>query len=95
MNSQDALWSSSSLLNSPDLPLYLSLNQAALSDAYKSTTSWLALHAIPFRPAHSGHFVLIDLRSFLLTTSHTDLGGELALLDKFVSEGVYLGPGVS
>ncbi|KAL8276984.1 hypothetical protein RQP46_010619 [Phenoliferia psychrophenolica] len=89
----DALWSS--LLTSPNLPLYLTLNQAALSSAYKFTTTWLTSHSIPFRPAHSGHFVLIDLRAFLPTSSKTDLEGELALLAKFVSEGVYLGPGFS
>ncbi|BGP17694.1 hypothetical protein JCM10213v2_005733 [Rhodosporidiobolus nylandii] len=102
----DILWSS--LLNSPDLPTYLSLNRQALSRAYTYLASWLREQNIPFRPANAGHFILADFREHVrkevtqrdaaTETGHSDPSQEqeVAFLNKLVNEAkVYLGPGFS
>ncbi|ORY74075.1 pyridoxal phosphate-dependent transferase [Leucosporidium creatinivorum] len=93
----DAMWSS--LLASPSLPDYIELNQAALAEAYRFTTSWLRARSLPYRPAYAGHFVLVDLRQYLgpLENDLKDqqLKKEVELLEELVEEGVFLGPGFS
>lgn len=92
---QDALWSSI-LVNPTE---YIKLNQAALKEAYTFATDWLKTRQISYRPAHAGHFVLIDLREYLgLSSSENEekqVAKEVELLNEFVEEGVYVGPGES
>ncbi|GAA5824944.1 hypothetical protein JCM11251_006033 [Rhodosporidiobolus azoricus] len=96
----DALWSA--LLNSPELPTYLSMNRRALSGAYAYLSAWLRAHNIPYRPANAGHFILADFRT--LVSPSEGKGGqrqlskeqEIAFLNRLVDEAlVYFGPGFS
>ncbi|KAG0657426.1 hypothetical protein C6P46_006500 [Rhodotorula mucilaginosa] len=102
----DILWSA--LLTSDDLPSYLAQNRRALSRAYTYVTSWLRAHHLPYTPANAGHFVLVDFRKHLEAVTNDrvlEKGGreparkeandEVALLNRFVDGGVYLGPGAS
>lgn len=96
---QDALWSS--LLTSPLLPTYLSLNRSALLAAYTLATSFLASHAIPFTPASAGHFVMADLARFLpsaarpTASTEEQAADELGLMHRLVDGGVYVAPGTT
>jgi len=96
---QDSLWSA--LLTSPELPAYLSLNRRALSRAYAFCTAWLRAQALPYTPAHAGHFVLVDWRAHIDKVELQDGDGlsafakEFAFLEQLVAGGVYLGPGFS
>lgn len=96
---QDILWSS--LLSSPSLPTYFSLNLSALSRAYTFFTTWLRAHDIPYRPANAGHFVWCDFREIVRRTQGLKEGEEftveqeIKLLNQFVKGGVYIGPGSS
>ncbi|KAM0786364.1 hypothetical protein ACM66B_001834 [Microbotryomycetes sp. NB124-2] len=89
----------SALLESPELSDYIKRNQAALSESYAYTTSWLKQRNIPYSPAQAGHYVLIDLREYLVGAKGVGeadlLAGEIGLLNKMVEAGVYLGPGHS
>jgi 1-aminocyclopropane-1-carboxylate synthase len=95
-------------LTSDDLPSYLAQNRRALSRAYTYVTSWLRAHHLPYTPANAGHFVLVDFRKHLEAVTNDrvlEKGGreparkeandEVALLNRFVDGGVYLGPGAS
>lgn len=60
------LWSA--LLNDQDaLETYVIRNQEALRDAYEHITGWLRFHGISYLPSAAGHFLMVDLRSKLLT----------------------------
>ena len=91
---QDSLWSA--LLTSPELPAYLSLNRRALSRAYAFCTAWLRAQALPYTPAHAGHFVLVDWRAHIDKVELQDGDGlsafakEFAFLEQLVAGGVYL-----
>lgn len=90
----------SSLLNTPDdLNWFITTNQERLSEAYSFTTSWLRQRRIPYKSSYAGHFVFIDLRSFL---PRTDIKGnvlidgnekEAQLWMKILADGLYLAPG--
>ncbi|GAA5906199.1 hypothetical protein JCM6882_006074 [Rhodosporidiobolus microsporus] len=95
----DALWSA--LLNSPDLPTYLSLNRQALSRAYTYLSAWLKAQDIPYRPANAGHFILADFRELVSRMEgkkeeQPSKEQEIAFLNRLVDKGlVYFGPGFS
>ncbi|CEQ41537.1 SPOSA6832_03261, partial [Sporobolomyces salmonicolor] len=102
----DILWSA--LLNSDELPFYLEENQKRLAKGYRYLAAWLKVQGLPFRPANAGHFVLVDFREHAKkmakkvgkAVGEEGMEGptteqEVALLDKFVDAGVYLGPGFS
>ncbi|GAA5870829.1 hypothetical protein JCM8547_001718 [Rhodosporidiobolus lusitaniae] len=100
----DILWSA--LLNSPDLPTYLSSNRRALSRAYLYLSSWLKAQDIPYRPTHAGHFILSDWRKHVRKVKVEEQDEEreaegpskkqeIAFLSKLVDAGVYVGPGFS
>jgi aspartate/methionine/tyrosine aminotransferase len=60
------LWSA--LLNDQDaLGAYVERNREALRGAYERITSWLRFHGISYLPSAAGHFLMVDLRSKLLT----------------------------
>lgn len=95
---QDILWSA--LLDSPELPSYLAENRRALSEAYTYLTTWLKRHQLKYTPANAGHFVLVDFRDHVekLAQEQGQADGgrfkhEIALLNRFVENGVCLGPG--
>lgn len=91
------MWSS--LLASPSLTEYISLNQSALAEAYSFVTDWLRTHSLPYRPSYAGHFVLVDLRDclglFESDSKEQQRKKEVQLLEELVDEGVFLGPGES
>ncbi|GAA5987389.1 hypothetical protein JCM10908_001935 [Rhodotorula pacifica] len=98
------LWSA--LMDSDDLPLYLSQNRLALSRAYAYLTAWLKAHNLPYVPANAGHFVVVDLRKYVAAVERGDEGrqgtgenlrfeDEIAFLNRLVDNGVFLGPGTS
>ncbi|BGP41492.1 hypothetical protein JCM10449v2_005480 [Rhodotorula kratochvilovae] len=88
----DALFSS--LLLSPSLPAFLSLNQARLAAAYARATAFLAAQGVPYRPASAGHFVWVDLRAWL-PRGKGDAEGEAVLAQALWSAGVNLGRGTA
>lgn len=96
---QDVLWSNL-LLNPVGLPTYLALNKSRLAEAYRRATTFLQKHAIPYRPAHAGHFVWIDLRRFLPTADvegnrlESESEQEVELVKRFLAHGINLVSGV-
>lgn len=92
---QDVLWSNL-LLDPVGLPTYLALNKARLGEAYRRATAFLQKHDIPYRPAHAGHFVWIDLRRYLPESDEegTPLVGEaereVELVKRFLTHGINL-----
>ncbi|GAA6059750.1 hypothetical protein JCM10212_001958 [Sporobolomyces blumeae] len=63
-SASDILWTSL-LLDPVALPHYLSMNQSRLARAYAAAVAFLERLEIPYRPSNAGHFVWIDLRSYL------------------------------
>lgn len=92
----DATWCSL-LLNLRKRDEYITLNQAALREAYDYATTWLESHAIPYRPSSAGHFVFCDFRKFLpaLGDGFGEWDREGALADKLVAHGVNLARGAA
>ncbi|KAG0658669.1 hypothetical protein C6P46_005665 [Rhodotorula mucilaginosa] len=99
-SASDVLWSNL-LLDPVGLPTYLALNKARLGEAYRRATAFLQKHDIPYRPAHAGHFVWIDLRRYLPESDEegTPLVGEaereVELVKRFLAHGINLGRGVA
>ncbi|KPV74217.1 uncharacterized protein RHOBADRAFT_54068 [Rhodotorula graminis WP1] len=85
-----------SLLLSPSLPDFVALNQSRLAAAYARVTSFLREHGVPYRPAHAGHFVWVDLRAWLEgggSEGPSELEKEATLARMLWSHGVNLGRG--
>lgn len=88
-HTQDALFSS--LLLSPSLSTFLTLNQQRLSAAHARATAFLRAHNVPYRPASAGHFIWVDLRAWAAREDGRSEGErEDGLARRLWSEGVNL-----
>ncbi|RUS12526.1 pyridoxal phosphate-dependent transferase [Endogone sp. FLAS-F59071] len=79
---------------------FLTTNQRRLAESYERLTHFLRSHSINYLPAQAGHFIFIDLRSFLPKppTSNGPVPdgarqAERALARSFIDHGVYIAAG--
>jgi len=60
----NALWSKI-LSDNEFLRSFFSVNQKRLGAAFEFVADWLRFHNIPYIPSNAGHFMMINLRSFI------------------------------
>lgn len=72
------------------LSWYLEENRRRMSLVYNHVTAWLDHYRIPYVPANSGHFFLLDLRSH---TAGETRHAEAELVSKMIAAKVFVAPG--
>lgn len=71
---------------------YFEENHRRMTHAYTYLTQWARHHQIPYVPANSGHFVMLDFRRFLPPKDEAR-AAEAALSQRLLEAGIFIAPG--